>query len=104
MLRFCNKCHSYLIDHIDKNKAYKKCTICDILYINKSGVISHTNYEETIDISNFILGMVYDKNTYPRIEKKIKNHNCGNHILKYTLNKKTMKNIYVCSNCKKYWV
>ena len=104
--KFCLTCGSYLQYVTIEKRIYKKCDMCNVIESIDDDIISEYNYDDTSNvITSRIAAMIIDPHTYSRIEKKMPDHEeCKNNIIKYYRFFETMKVVYVCEKCKRYWL
>ena len=101
-MNFCKTCDNILIKKKNEREYMNYCILCDEFFpLTNNILFQKTNLTTDKKLQIQVQMALYD-NTYPRIKGKCPN--CSATILKYFVNKETLKNIYVCESCKKYWV
>lgn len=103
--KFCETCGQYLEYVTIKKRIYTKCDRCNVTTPISTDVVFEYTYNSKDNIMSRVAAMITDPHTYPRIEKKMPSHSgCQNDIIKYYRHPESMKVIYVCEKCKRYWI
>ena len=101
-IKFCEQCHNLMTLKVgkDKNIVYY-CELCDLVEKAETNILKSRKKQTIEKHAEMAETALYD-DTLPRIKKKCKS--CDNDILIYFKDTETLRNVYVCRACSRYWV
>lgn len=101
-MNFCNRCKNILVKKKNENQYMNYCVLCDEFYPLTNKILfqkSNLTHDKKLQLQVEVA--IYD-NTYPKIEQKCPN--CPATVIKYFVDRDSLKYIYVCTTCRHYWM